>query len=64
MEHKIGEVFDFEDKKIKAEINTNHNHYCCDGCMFDNSDECWKIKDYCGSGYRQDGNDVIFVEVK
>jgi len=62
MEHKIGEVFKFKGKKIKPEIIANH--YSCEGCVFDGCDGCLYFKEYCSYGYRKDGNDVIFVEVK
>ena len=63
IEHKIGEVFDFEDKKIKSKISKDI--YSCDGCFLKRF-HCNYIRhiEPCISTLRQDGNDVIFVEVK
>ena len=63
MEHKLGEVFDFEDNKIKAQIAKDM--YSCDGCFFKRL-HCNYIRNIenCTSSLRLDGNDVIFVKQK
>ena len=39
MEHKIGEVFDHEGQKIKAQIVTNGNSPC-GGCILKDKPSC------------------------
>lgn len=61
-ERKIGEVFDYEGKKLKVEEFKSG----CDGCFFDG--QCRKCKKEitgsCGSSIREDGKNVIFVDVQ
>ena len=60
-ERKIGEVFDYEGKKLRVEEFKSD----CVGCFFDG--QCSKtIKETtgaCGSSIREDGKNVIFAEV-
>ena len=62
MERKIGEVFEFEGKKIEVKAASNG----CDGCFLkekfciDSAD----LVGTCGAGDRTDGKNVIFVEVQ
>ena len=62
-EHKIGEVFDFEDKKIKSKITKDI--YSCEGCFLARY-RCNYIQNVepCTHNLRLDGNDVIFVDVE
>lgn len=61
-ERKIGDVFDYEGKKLRVEEFRSD----CVGCFFDG--QCSKtIKETtgaCGSSIREDGKNVIFVEDK
>lgn len=61
-ERKIGEVFDYEGKKLRVEEFKSG----CDGCFFDG--QCRKCKKEitgsCGSSIREDGKNVIFVDVQ
>lgn len=61
-ERKIGEVFDYDGKKLRVE---EFKSYCV-GCFFDG--QCSKtIKETtgaCGSSIREDGKNVIFAEVQ
>lgn len=63
MEHKIGEVFDHEGQKIKAEITTNMSHPC-EGCCLQDKPGCRTLKEFCYSEYREDGNEVILVKAE
>ena len=60
-ERKIGEVFDYDGKKLRVEEFRSD----CVGCFFDG--QCSKtIKETtgaCGSSIREDGKNVIFAEV-
>lgn len=60
-ERKIGEVFDYDGKKLRVEEFRSD----CVGCFFDG--QCNKtIKETtgaCGSSIREDGKNVIFAEV-
>lgn len=61
-ERKIGEVFDYDGKKLRVEEFRSD----CVGCFFDG--QCSKtIKETtgaCGSSIREDGKNVIFVDVQ
>ena len=64
MERKIGETFEFEGKKLKVMKDEKGS---CDGCFFDNEDDCSSRNPTAGicNGYRRtDKKPVIFVEVK
>ncbi len=65
MEHKIGEVFKINDYRIKAKITKRNS---CDGCFFSDKHCNYLQRDGflepCMPNSRQDGKDVIFVEVK
>lgn len=62
MERKIGEVFEYQGKKIRVEKSKSSG---CDGCFF--KGRCHllrnKLTEYCQFDYRTDDNDVIFVEI-
>ena len=63
IERKVGEVFTFENVKLKVKINGT-----CVGCYFEYYDMhiCSEIKEICGmcgAIQRKDGNQVIFSEV-
>ena len=63
MERKIGEVFEFEGKKIKVTIASNDE---CNGCILDGKCTIMNksILGRCGCDYREDGTSVKFVEVQ
>ena len=63
MERKIGETFEFEGKKLQVKESASNG---CDGCFF-----CMKcssitmgLSGECEVDARDDGKDVIFVEVQ
>lgn len=60
MERKIGEVFEFEGKKLKVE---EVNSGSCEDCFF-NDRKCleWIAGECCGC-YRTDETDVIFKDI-
>lgn len=62
MERKIGEVFEFEGKKIEVKAASNG----CDGCFL--KEKCCidsaDLVGTCGALDRTDGKNVIFVEVQ
>ena len=62
MERKIGETFEFEGKTLQVKANDNG----CEGCIF--NVKCTRgiksVTGLCGSIYRDDKKDVIFVEVQ
>lgn len=63
MERKIGEVFDYEGKRLIVEESKSG----CDDCFFDGQRNCEckkEISGYCGISNRSDRKGVIFVEVK
>lgn len=61
MERKVGEIFDYEGKKLEV-IESKSNG--CAGCFFDEQHiPCSKnTLGYCGSEFRTDKKEVIFVE--
>ena len=63
MERKIGEVFEYQGKKLQVKANSNGG---CEGCIF--NVRCTRgiksVTGCCTSGYRDDKKNVIFVEVK
>ena len=60
-ERKIGEVFEFEGKTLKA---IESKHYTCYGCFFNcNCVPCKNIG-YCGPEHRTDKKNIMFVEVE
>ena len=64
MERKIGEIFEFEGKKLKV-VETEKN--LCFDCYFYNGVTCQKTFRECGKcekGARSDYKPIIFVEVK
>ena len=62
MERKIGETFEFEDKKIEVKAASNG----CDGCFL--KEKCCidsaELVGICGAGDRTDKKHVVFVEVQ
>ena len=57
MERAIGEIFEFEGKKLIVVEGEG-----CEGCFFDINDNC-DTDDYvgeCSDYFRKDGKDVIF----
>ena len=64
MERKIGEVFEYEGKKLKV-VETAKN--LCFDCYFFDGVNCQKTFRECGKceqGARSDYKPIIFVEVK
>ena len=63
MERKIGEVFEFEGKKLQ--VRESHR-YSCDGCFFNGHCEHSSnpIIGLCEKDQREDEKDVIFVEIQ
>lgn len=61
-ERKVGEIFEYEGKKLKVEEKVSSD---CYGCFFDEQHiPCSKnTLGYCGSEFRTDKKEVIFVEV-
>ena len=60
-ERKIGEVFEFEGKTLKA---IESKHYTCYGCFFNGNCVPCKNIGYCGPEHRTDKKNIIFVEVE
>lgn len=62
MERKVGEVFEFEGKKIKV---IKGNHPDCEGCFFKEKvcNEKKEIIGYCTWFKRSKNDDVIFKEI-
>ena len=62
-ERKVGEIFEYEGKKLKVEEKVSSD---CYGCFFDEQHiPCSKnALGYCGSEFRTDKKEVIFVEVQ
>ena len=60
-ERKIGEVFDYEGKKLRVEEFRSD----CVGCFFDGrcTETIKESTGACGSSIREDGKNVIFAEV-
>lgn len=63
MERKVGEIFDYEGKKLEVIESKSDG---CAGCFFDEQHiPCSKnTLGYCGSEFRTDRKEVIFVEVQ
>ena len=63
MERKIGETFEYEGKILQVKASVRK--YSCIGCIFGRkcSSRTKLVSGVCGNGRREDGNDVIFVEV-
>lgn len=62
MERKVGEVFEKDGKKYVTVLQTPENKGTCKGCVF--KGECeYKETPSCMADCRQDGNDIIFIEV-
>lgn len=63
MERKIGETFEYEGKILQVKASVRK--YSCIGCIFGRkcSSRTKLVSGICGNGRREDGNDVIFVEV-
>lgn len=63
-ERKVGEVFEYQGKKLRVEEIKNGG---CDGCFFDGQlpSFCNKLTlaGHCESEYRTDKKEVIFVEI-
>ncbi len=64
MERKIGEIFEY--KGIKLSIIKTSYHAGCDECYFDTKGYCFRESGVgeCVYHLREDGNDIIFMEVK
>ena len=67
IEHKIGEVFKCDGKEVRVETSIG-SVYSCSKCAF-KPNECPSLQyddklDDCIAELRDDGEDVIFVEVK
>lgn len=62
-ERKVGEIFEYKEKKLKVEEKASSD---CYGCFFDEQHiPCSKnTLGYCGSEFRTDKKEVIFVEAK
>ena len=62
-ERKVGEIFEYEGKKLKVEEKVSSD---CYGCFFDEQHILCSNKalGYCGSEFRTDKKEVIFVEAK
>ena len=60
-ERKIGEVFEFEGKTLKA---IESKHYTCYGCFFNGNCAPCKNIVYCGPEHRTDKKNIIFVKVE
>lgn len=60
-ERKVGEIFEYEGKKLKVEEKVSSD---CYGCFFDEQHILCSNKalGYCGSEFRTDKKEVIFVE--
>ena len=63
MERKIGDTFEYEGKILQVKASVRK--YSCIGCIFGRkcSSRTKLVSGVCGNGRREDGNDVIFVEV-
>lgn len=60
-ERKIGEVFEFEGKTLKA---IESKHYTCYGCFFNGNCVPCKNIGYCRPEHRTDKKNIMFVEVE
>lgn len=60
-ERKVGEIFEYEGKKLKVEEKVSSD---CYGCFFDEQHILCSNKalGYCGSEFRTDKKEIIFVE--
>ena len=63
MERKIGDTFEFEGKKLQVKESASNG---CDGCFFymKCSSITMGLSGECEVDARDDGKDVIFVEVQ
>ena len=63
IEREIGEIFEFEGKKIEVKATSNNE---CDGCFFNMrcSSEIMELSGECDGNCRIDEKNVIFVEVQ
>lgn len=65
MERKVGEIFDFEGKKLKVEIANEIDW--CEGCFFYdkkcNDSEMENILGSCLNRGRKDSENVIFKDI-
>ena len=64
MERKIGEIFEYEGKKLQV---IEDPFDACDGCYFDKEKNCRDLLDIrgkCGSFEREDKHYVSFIEFK
>lgn len=62
MERKIGEVFEFEGRKLKVE---KVKHGSCTGCYFlnENCFDSREVTGECVDEFRDDDTDVIFKDI-
>ena len=69
MERKVGEIFEFQNKKLCVEKEECDLLSKCKNCFFDKNGRCVGLKHlsyigHCVFLYRNDCENVIFVEVK
>lgn len=62
MEYKIGEIFEFNGKKLKCVLD-NCLPNVCQNCAL-NKTNCYTSKLLCTSSGRKDKTDVYFIELK
>lgn len=60
MERKIGEVFEFEGRRLKVEKAQPNS---CTGCFFVERKCLERVHGECCDDFREDNTDVIFKEV-
>lgn len=63
MERKVGDVFEFEGRKYKCVKSFKLDKVNCHICAFSVID-CKHCPSECYHGYRKDGKEVYFIEVK
>ena len=52
------------DGKWYLVVESDADYSDCEGCAFDRTPECRQVPCFCLNSERQDGKDVIFVEVE
>lgn len=62
MEHKIGDIFEYKDVKLKCIEYYPNDNYCNDCYFYQWNSLCAKQK--CTSYQRKDKTDVMFIQVK
>lgn len=63
MEKKIGEIFEYDNKKLKVVLNLGED---CEGCFFKNGTQCISIgaRFGCLDTCRSDHNSIKYIEIK